>query len=96
MLVSTDYKAPNWLQKPFTWRMNEEYYDPQESEFATAVAATAFAINSIEEAEAEQKRRVKEMQEKSRANAKSKKYAEITRSSSAAGSCQWQLSLMRI
>ncbi|XP_059643950.1 uncharacterized protein LOC132285761 isoform X2 [Cornus florida] len=43
-------KTQNWFQRQFSGQMNRDY-DSSDGEFATAVAAAAFAIHSFEESE---------------------------------------------
>ncbi|KAK1554823.1 hypothetical protein Q3G72_017865 [Acer saccharum] len=60
-------KVNNWFQSQLSWQMN------QDAEFAAAVAAAAFAVYSIEEAEAENRRKKREDLEMSRTKLKSRK-----------------------
>ncbi|KAJ4713110.1 Remorin family protein [Melia azedarach] len=53
-------KLQNWFQKFPVLEMGEDYYDPRKSEFAAAVAAAAFSIYSVEEAEARYRRKMRE------------------------------------
>ncbi|KAJ4831251.1 hypothetical protein Tsubulata_014567 [Turnera subulata] len=52
-------KAKTWFPSQAYWQMSQDYV-PQESEYAAAVAAAAFAVNSIEEAELDRRRKMKE------------------------------------
>uniref|UniRef100_A0A2P2IW32 Uncharacterized protein n=1 Tax=Rhizophora mucronata TaxID=61149 RepID=A0A2P2IW32_RHIMU len=58
-------KMQNWSQRQFPRQMNHDY-DCQDSGFAATVAATALAIYSLEEQEAENQRRMKEELEMSK------------------------------
>lgn len=62
----------NWFQRQFYGQMNQDY-DFQDSEFAAAVAAAAFSIYSLEEAEAEYRRKMREDLEKSKTKFKTTK-----------------------
>lgn len=53
--------------------------DPQESEYAAAVAAAAFSIYLAEEAEAQNRRNMRKELEVSRTKLKSRKDGSITR-----------------
>lgn len=53
--------------------------DPQESEYAAAVAAAAFSIYLAEEAEAQNRRNMRKELEVSRTKLKSRKEGSITR-----------------
>lgn len=56
--------------------------DPQESEYAAAVAAAAFSIYLAEEAEAQNRRNMRKELEVSRTKLKSRKEDSITRQTS--------------
>ncbi|KAL6186783.1 hypothetical protein ACLB2K_042902 [Fragaria x ananassa] len=50
-------KTQNWFQRQFSGKMNEDYDTIVEIEHATAVAAAAFAVKSVEEAAISDKKR---------------------------------------
>ncbi|XP_043703923.1 remorin 4.1-like [Telopea speciosissima] len=66
-------KQQNWFQKQFS-RQSSRDYDPSDGgEYATAIAAAAFAINSLEEAELVDKKKIREGSEKFPTKTNSKK-----------------------
>lgn len=75
--VSGD-KAQSWFQRQLPDEMSQDY-DPQESQYAAAVAAAAFSIYSVEEAEAQNRRNMRKEIEMSRAKLKSIKEDSISR-----------------
>ncbi|PSR96622.1 Splicing regulatory glutamine/lysine-rich protein like [Actinidia chinensis var. chinensis] len=56
--IREDKKGQSWLQRPFSSQMGLDY-DSYESEFATAVAAAAFAIHSVEQESLEYQKKMK-------------------------------------
>ncbi|XP_010546168.1 PREDICTED: uncharacterized protein LOC104818328 [Tarenaya hassleriana] len=58
-LVTTDNTALNWLRDQSYWYTKNDCYDDKNGQFAVAVAATAFAVRSVEEEE-DEKRIVRE------------------------------------
>lgn len=74
-------KVQNWFQRQFPDEMSQGC-DPQESEYAAAVAAAAFSIYLVEEAEAQNRRKMRKELEMSRAKLKSRKEDSITRRTS--------------
>ncbi|KFK27892.1 hypothetical protein AALP_AA8G443400 [Arabis alpina] len=56
----TDIPALNWLKNQSYWYEKNDYYDEKESEFAASVAAAAFVIRSLEEADKQNAKRIRE------------------------------------
>ncbi|KAJ0049422.1 hypothetical protein Pint_16188 [Pistacia integerrima] len=71
-------KVQDWLQKQFPGPIKDDY-DPKQSELAVAVAAAAYSICTLEEAETRHRRKVREELELSRTKSKSVKEDTITR-----------------
>ncbi|GAV68279.1 Remorin_C domain-containing protein [Cephalotus follicularis] len=65
-------KLQDWFQRQFARQMSQDY-DSQDKEFAVGVAAAAFSISTLEEAEAQQRMKKREEFEKSRTKIKSEK-----------------------
>ena len=51
MFLAEKKKTQNWFQRQFSGKMSEDYDSVVEIEHATAVAAAAFAVKSIEDSE---------------------------------------------
>ncbi|EOA14819.1 hypothetical protein CARUB_v10028128mg [Capsella rubella] len=62
----TDYPALNWLKNQSYWYEKNDYYNEKESEFAISVAAAAFVIRSMEEADKLKAKRRREEIKRSR------------------------------
>ncbi|KAL1215080.1 hypothetical protein V5N11_007658 [Cardamine amara subsp. amara] len=62
----TDYPALNWLKNQSYWYEKNDYYNEKESEFAVSVAAAAFVIRSMEEADKQKAKRIREEIKRSR------------------------------
>lgn len=61
-----DYPALNWLKNQSYWYEKNDYYNEKESEFAVSVAAAAFVIRSMEEADKRKAKRIREEIKRSR------------------------------
>lgn len=57
LFLAEKKKTQNWFQRQFTGKMSEDYDSIVEIEHATAVAAAAFAVKSVEEAAISDKKR---------------------------------------
>ncbi|EFH42683.1 remorin family protein [Arabidopsis lyrata subsp. lyrata] len=62
----TDYPALNWLKNQSYWYEKNDYYNEKESEFAVSIAAAAFVIRSMEEADKRKAKRIREEIKRSR------------------------------
>ncbi|KAG7613783.1 Remorin C-terminal [Arabidopsis suecica] len=62
----TDYPALNWLKNQSYWYEKNDYYNEKESELAVSVAVAAFVIRSMEEADKQKSKRIREEIKRSR------------------------------
>lgn len=61
-----DNPVLNWLKNQSYWYEKNDYYNEKESEFAASVAAAAFVIRSLEEADKQNAKRIREEIKRSR------------------------------
>ncbi|KAJ7956439.1 Remorin family protein [Quillaja saponaria] len=73
-----DYKTLDWFQRQFEYQMNKDHATGDE-DYATAVAAAAFAVHSLEEAELRNMRKMGEGPKSSRTKSMSTKDENTTR-----------------
>ncbi|XP_042517429.1 remorin 1.4-like [Macadamia integrifolia] len=66
-------KQQNWFRRQFSRETSRDYGTSDDGEYATAIAAAAFAINSLEEAELVDKKKIREGLEKFPTRSNSKK-----------------------
>ncbi|KAJ4975750.1 hypothetical protein NE237_000856 [Protea cynaroides] len=66
-------KQQNWFRRQFSGQMRRDYDSSDDGQYATVIAAAAYAINSLEEAKLADKKKIREGSENFLTKAKGKK-----------------------